>query len=58
MNSLALGVALAYLLGMLKVGAEAPDFEAQTTLGRRIRLRDLRGTWVILYFFPKAFTKG
>ena len=41
---------------MLKVGDAAPDFEAVTSDGRRIRLSDLRGRPVVLYFFPKAFT--
>jgi peroxiredoxin Q/BCP len=43
---------------MLKTGHEAPDFTAETTTGARISLRDLRGRWVVLYFFPKAFTAG
>jgi hypothetical protein len=43
---------------MLKVGTEAPDFAAETTTGARLALRDLRGRWVVLYFFPKAFTAG
>jgi peroxiredoxin Q/BCP len=43
---------------MLKAGTEAPDFAAETTSGARLALRDLRGKWVVLYFFPKAFTAG
>ena len=43
---------------MLNVGLEAPDFAAETTTGSQLALRDLRGRWVILYFFPKAFTAG
>jgi peroxiredoxin Q/BCP len=43
---------------MLKVGHEAPDFAADTTSGSRIALGALRGKWVVLYFFPKAFTAG
>jgi thioredoxin-dependent peroxiredoxin len=41
---------------VLDVGAVAPDFEAESFDGRQIRLRDLRGRPVVLYFFPKAFT--
>jgi peroxiredoxin Q/BCP len=41
---------------VLDVGAVAPDFEAQSFDGRRVRLSDLRGKPVVLYFFPKAFT--
>jgi peroxiredoxin Q/BCP len=43
---------------MLAVGDEAPDFTAQTTDGRTLRLSELRGRVVIIYFFPKAFTGG
>jgi peroxiredoxin len=41
---------------MLKVGAVAPRFAGQTTDGRGIRLGDLAGKPVIVYFFHKAFT--
>lgn len=41
---------------MLDVGATAPEFESQSFDGRKVRLRDLRGSPVVLYFFPKAFT--
>ncbi len=41
-----------------KVGDPAPDFEAQATGDQTIRLRDLRGQWVVLYFYPKSFTPG
>ena len=43
---------------MLKNGVEAPEFTAETTTGARLSLRDLRGRWVVVYFFPKAFTAG
>jgi thioredoxin-dependent peroxiredoxin len=43
---------------MLKAGTEAPEFTAATTSGSQLNLRDLRGRWVVLYFFPKAFTAG
>lgn len=42
----------------LKVGDEAPDFEATASDGRKIHLRDYRGKKnVVLYFYPKDFTK-
>jgi len=41
-----------------KVGAPAPAFEAPATNDQTIRLSDLRGKWVVLYFYPKAFTPG
>jgi cytochrome oxidase Cu insertion factor (SCO1/SenC/PrrC family) len=41
-----------------KLGELAPDFEAPATNGKNIKLSDLRGSWVVLYFYPKAFTSG
>ena len=43
---------------MLKVGQAAPDFTGRTTSGADLALTELRGQWVVLYFFPKAFTAG
>ena len=43
---------------MLKIGDQAPDFTATATDGRTVRLSELRGTRVVMYFFPKAFTTG
>jgi len=43
---------------MLKVGEKAPDFVAKTTDGRTVRLSELRGRPVVLFFFPRAFTFG
>jgi peroxiredoxin Q/BCP len=43
---------------MLAVGDAAPDFTARTTTGTPLTLSALRGRWVVLYFFPKAFTAG
>lgn len=43
---------------MPAIGDLAPDFELTSDRGERVRLSDLRGRKVILYFFPKAGTKG
>jgi len=43
---------------MLEPGAPAPDFEAVDHRGRTVRLRDLRGKKVVLWFYPKADTPG
>jgi thioredoxin-dependent peroxiredoxin len=43
---------------MLAVGEKAPEFSARTTTGALLALHELRGRWVVLYFFPKAFTAG
>ena len=43
---------------MLEPGDQAPDFEATDQKGETIRLRDLRGKKVVLWFYPKADTPG
>ncbi|HEY3190969.1 MAG TPA: thioredoxin-dependent thiol peroxidase [Solirubrobacteraceae bacterium] len=43
---------------MIESGAQAPDFELPDQDGRPVRLRDLRGRRVVLYFYPKADTPG
>ena len=41
---------------MLSVGDVAPDFSAEGSDGRKSSLSELRGSVVVLYFFPRAFT--
>ena len=43
---------------MLKVGDPAPDFEVKDHRGRTVKLSDLRGSKVVLWFYPKADTPG
>jgi thioredoxin-dependent peroxiredoxin len=43
---------------MLKSGDPAPDFELSDQNGDRVKLSGLRGTTVVLYFYPKADTPG
>jgi peroxiredoxin Q/BCP len=43
---------------MVSVNEEAPDFELTNDTGEEVRLSDFRGRKVILYFYPKALTKG
>jgi thioredoxin-dependent peroxiredoxin len=40
------------------VGTEAPDFTLNSQDNKAISLHDLRGKWVILYFYPKDMTTG
>lgn len=44
--------------GIAGVGLPAPDFEAPNQDGETVRLSDLRGQSVVLYFYPKADTPG
>jgi peroxiredoxin Q/BCP len=43
---------------MVAAGKQAPDFELSDDSGRAVRLSQFRGKKVILYFYPKALTKG
>ena len=40
------------------VGAKAPGFRLSSDEGKRTSLKDFRGKWVVLYFYPKDFTSG
>lgn len=42
----------------LKAGDLAPDFTLSDQAGRPVKLSDLRGRRVVLYFYPKASTPG
>jgi peroxiredoxin Q/BCP len=42
----------------VEVGQEAPDFELESDSGERVRLASLRGSPVVLYFYPKDDTPG
>ena len=42
----------------LKVGDEAPDFCLPNQDNKDTCLKDFRGKWVILYFYPKDNTSG
>src|SRR5438552_6089330 len=41
-----------------EVGKPAPDFSPTTGDGSQASLKDYRGKWVVLYFYPKDFTSG
>jgi peroxiredoxin Q/BCP len=43
---------------MIEPGETAPDFELPNQDGDPVRLSDLRGGKVVLYFYPKADTPG
>ena len=45
-------------MALLPVGAAAPDFEARRLDGSSVRLSDLRGRFVLVYFYPKDMTPG
>ncbi len=43
---------------MVKVGNKAPEFTGVTDTGDKVKLKDLRGKTVVLYFYPKDNTPG
>ena len=43
---------------MLKVGDTAPDFCLPNQDEEEICLRDIKGRWIVLYFYPKDNTPG
>ncbi|WP_323943867.1 thioredoxin-dependent thiol peroxidase [Aeromonas caviae] len=42
----------------LEAGTQAPDFSLSDQDGNQVRLADLRGKKVLIYFYPKAMTPG
>ena len=42
----------------IAIGDTAPDFCLTETTGTDICLNDLKGKWVVLYFYPRDNTKG
>jgi peroxiredoxin Q/BCP len=43
---------------VIEEGRPAPDFELESDSGETVRLSDLRGKPVVLYFYPKDDTPG
>ena len=43
---------------MVEEGKPAPDFELKSDSGESVKLSDLRGKQVVLYFYPKDDTPG
>src|ERR1700680_163952 len=43
---------------MPAVGSAAPKFTLPSQDGSQISLKDFRGKWVVLYFYPKDGTPG
>ena len=43
---------------MLEIGQQAPDFCAKNQDDIEICSRDLKGKWIVLYFYPKDLTPG
>jgi peroxiredoxin Q/BCP len=42
----------------LAVGASAPNFSLPSQEDKLVSLKDYKGKWVVLYFYPKDLSKG
>ena len=51
------GLALAFS-DAPEVGKPAPEFTLKSNEGKTVSLKDYKGKWVVLYFYPKDFTSG
>ena len=45
-------------MSTIEVGAAAPDFDSASTAGGQQTLGDLKGSKLVLYFYPKDNTSG
>jgi peroxiredoxin Q/BCP len=45
-------------MGKIEVGKKAPAFTLEDETGTKVKLSDLAGRWVVLYFYPKDDTPG
>jgi peroxiredoxin Q/BCP len=45
-------------MSLPKAGSAAPAFAAQDESGAKVTLAELKGSWVVLFFYPKDDTPG
>lgn len=45
-------------MGVISAGQLAPDFNLQSSEGKVVSPLDFRGSWTVLYFYPKDDTSG
>ena len=51
-------VPMAAVADLAPVGAKAPDFKLTSQEDKLVSLKDYKGKWVVLYFYPKDQTSG
>jgi peroxiredoxin Q/BCP len=66
-KSLLLGIISLATIGLMQgadtptqpaAGNAAPEFSLVTSDGSQVSLKDFKGKWVVLYFYPKDMTSG
>ena len=58
LNALGMAIGATKTQTQPAAGTAAPDFKLTTGDGSQVSLKDYRGKWVVLYFYPKDFTSG
>jgi peroxiredoxin Q/BCP len=58
LNALGMAIGATETQTQPATGTGAPDFKLTTGDGSQVSLKDYRGKWVVLYFYPKDFTSG
>lgn len=56
--ALALALSSVHAAEIPAEGSKAPDFTLQSQEGKTVSLKDFKGQWVVLYFYPKDMTSG
>src|SRR5262245_62237208 len=51
-------ISTAMAQAQVTVGKKAPDFALKNQDDQTVKLSDLKGRWVVLYFYPKDDTPG
>ena len=57
-TSVCLFVAAVQAADLPSAGSKAPEFSLSSQEGTPVSLKEFRGKWVVLYFYPKDMTKG
>jgi thioredoxin-dependent peroxiredoxin len=52
------GLAIVSSAATPAVGSDAPQFTLNSQDGTAVSLKDFKGKWVVLYFYPKDMTSG
>lgn len=57
-TSLVLGALFLFASNAPEAGSKAPAFSLSSQEGKPVSLDQFHGKWVVLYFYPKDFTRG